>query len=257
MPRLTWDETDLTHDAFLGGRLHLLQPRRGFRAGIDAVLLASAVPAGAGDTVLELGAGVGTASLCLANRIPKAKITGVELQSDYARLAQQNAASNGLECTFLEADLSDLPSVLRQMQFSHVMMNPPYFDRTKGQGATDNGRETALGEGTPLSTWIDVGIRRLAPKGSLTVIQRIERLPDVLTAVYPRLGSIRIKPICSRIGRPPKLFLLRGILAGRAPFAISSSLTMHEGVDHTDDKESYTPEVSAILRNGAALGWTD
>ncbi|MFZ2468854.1 MAG: methyltransferase, partial [Parvibaculum sedimenti] len=38
-------EGAFTDDGFLGGRLQLLQPAKGYRAGIDAVLLAASVPA--------------------------------------------------------------------------------------------------------------------------------------------------------------------------------------------------------------------
>ena len=42
---LIWADDDLTRDAFLGGRVTLLQPRRGYRAGTDPVLLAASVEA--------------------------------------------------------------------------------------------------------------------------------------------------------------------------------------------------------------------
>ncbi|MEL6264223.1 MAG: methyltransferase, partial [Pseudomonadota bacterium] len=60
----------MTHDRLLGGRVGLTQPRQGYRAATDPVLLAAAVPAAAGETVLELGIGAGAAVLCLAARVP-------------------------------------------------------------------------------------------------------------------------------------------------------------------------------------------
>ena len=83
----------LTHDAFLCGKLHLWQPKHGYRAATDAVLLAAACPAVAGQSVLDLGCGVGAASLCLASRVAGLVQTGLELQEDYAALARQNAAA--------------------------------------------------------------------------------------------------------------------------------------------------------------------
>ena len=80
-----------TTDDFLGGLVSVIQPRKGYRAGVDAVLLAASIPAKPGQQVLELGCGVGVASLCLAARVPDLTMTGVELQSDYAALALQNA----------------------------------------------------------------------------------------------------------------------------------------------------------------------
>src|SRR5512139_3877326 len=68
----------LTDDRLLGGRVRLQQPASGFRAAIDPVLLAAAVPAGEGDIVLDVGCGTGAAALCLATRVEAAHVTGIE-----------------------------------------------------------------------------------------------------------------------------------------------------------------------------------
>ena len=243
----------LTHDAFLGGKLHVWQPRKGYRAGVDPVLLAAATPAKAGDTVLELGCGVGTASLCLSARVDGVSITGVELQSDYADLARRNAAENRADFSVVTADLAALPDDLRQKQFSFVIMNPPYFDRQSGTAATDAGRDRALGGDTPLALWLDVGIRRIAAKGHLVLIQRMERLPEVLDGIKGRLGSVVVCPIAGRQAKAPELFLMKARQDGRAPFRMTAPLIMHEGPAHDGDRESYTQDISDVLRNGAAL----
>src|SRR5580692_7243816 len=83
-------------DALLGGRVHLHQPAQGYRVAIDPVLLAAAVPAAEGDRVLDIGCGVGAASLCLAARVPGCRIVGLELQPALAQLAAENAARNAV-----------------------------------------------------------------------------------------------------------------------------------------------------------------
>ena len=89
-----------SQDALLGGRVRLYQPTRGYRAAIDPVLLAAAVPATAGSRVLDLGCGVGAAALCLLARVPEARVTGLELQPELAELAERNARLNGREDHF-------------------------------------------------------------------------------------------------------------------------------------------------------------
>lgn len=246
---------DLTRDRFLGGRLTVLQPRAGYRAGIDPVLLAAAVPASAGQSVLELGCGAGVAGLCLAARVPGLRLTGVELQPDYADLARRNAAENGIAFEVVTADLAAMPAELRAQSFEHVIANPPYHSRTRGSAAPDAGRETALGEATPLSVWIDAAARRLAPGGLLTLIQRAERLPALLGAIDTRLGSVEILPLSPRVGRPARLLLLRARKGGRGTFRLHSPLILHEGSRHERDGDSYTDAVSAVLRRGAACPW--
>ena len=253
MPKSTLAVTDPSLDAFLGGRVNLWQPRRGYRAGVDPVLLAACVPAEAGQKVLDLGCGVGAASLCLAARVPGLHLTGIEVQAAYADLARRNGQDNDATFEVITADLRALPPEVGQVQYHQVMMNPPYFDRAKGSGSADAGRDLAFGGDTPLAEWLDVGIRRLAPKGHLTLIQRIERLPDVLGHIGGRLGSLVVRPIAGRAQSPPDRFLLRGIQAGRAPFHMAPALVMHKGAAHETDADSYTEAVRAILRDGARL----
>src|SRR5512140_3587080 len=117
---------DLTDDAFLGGRLMILQPARGYRAGIDAVLLAACCAAAAGETVLDAGSGVGVVGLCVASRCPGARVTLVEREPVYADLARRNVERNALadRVTVVTADLTQ-PGSLPHDQ-AHVLANPPY-----------------------------------------------------------------------------------------------------------------------------------
>ncbi|WP_299295207.1 methyltransferase [uncultured Tateyamaria sp.] len=240
-------DSDLTHDAFLGGRLHLWQPRAGYRAGVDPVLLAASIPAKAGQSVLDLGCGVGAIALCLGERVPGLALMGVERQSDYAALA----ARNGLPTQ--TADITALPADLRARSFDHVVANPPYFDRTAGHSATDQGREGGRGHDTPLAQWIDVAARRLRHKGFLHMIHRAERVPDMLIGAQGRLGSPEIWPISPRVGKPAELVIFRARKDGRAEFRLHSPIILHEGAQHERDGDSYTPEIQAVLRDGAAL----
>lgn len=245
------DEAAPTADAFLGGRLTILQPRHGFRAGADAVFLAASVPAGAGDRVLELGCGVGTAALCLAARVPGIHVTGVERDPGAADLARRNAAANALPLAVVEADIAALPAALRAETFAHVMMNPPFF--TSGTRAAARDRAGARHEETPLARWIDVALRRLVPGGSLSVILSAERVPDLMAALDGRIGSLSLLPLTAREGRPAGRVILRGRKGGRAPFVLLSPFVLHRGAAHDGDGDDYTPGAQAILREAAAL----
>lgn len=248
-------DQDLTRDAFLGGRVQIRQPRVGYRAGVDPVLLAACVPARTGQAVLELGCGAGPALLCLNARVPELNLTGVELQPDYADLARRNLSENGATGEIVCADLSDLPPELRQQQFDHVIANPPYYRAGTHSSARDFGRATGLGEQTPLEHWVECAAKRLAPKGYLHVIQRSDRMPDLLAGCQGRLGSIEILPLAARPGRAPELVVLRARKNGRAPFRLHASLIMHCGESHDRDAESYVPEIAAVLREGMAIVW--
>lgn len=248
-------EEDLSRDAFLGGKVMLRQPKKGYRAGVDPVLLAAAVPARPGQSVLELGCGAGQAFLCLAARVAGLQCTGVELQGAYAELARRNAAENHAAATVVEADLSDLPADLRQRQFDHVIANPPYYRAGAHVQAQDTGRRTALGEETPLDAWIAAAAKRLKPKGHMTMIQRADRLPDMLAACAGRLGSPELLPLAPRTGRAAELVILRARKDGRAPFRLHAPLILHAAERHLKDGDDYREEIAAVLKEGAALPW--
>ena len=236
---------DLTEDGFLGGRIRVRQLARGFRSGLDAVMLAAAVPAKAGDAVLELGTGAGVASLCLAARISDCTITGVEIDADLVSLANENAAANGMapRVHFLQADVLNLPQDLRA-PFDHVMCNPPFHDES-GDKSPDQSREQALRDVGDLAHWIGVGVKRTASNGTFTIILRADRLNRALT-VLPDCG-VRIFPLWPKRGAAAKRVLIQFRPGSRALLQLLSGLILHE------EDGRFTPEADAILRGNAAL----
>jgi tRNA1(Val) A37 N6-methylase TrmN6 len=242
---------ELDRSGFLGGQLQIWQPMAGYRAGTDPVLLAAAVPAVAGQSVLELGLGVGVASLCLGRRVPGLTLTGIEVQPDYAALARRNAAENGILLEVVEADIAALPKELRQRCFDHVIANPPYFPARGRSTAADAGREAARSERAPLADWVAVALKRLRPGGMLTMIQAASRLGDLMRAL-PATGCTLI-PLAGRAGRDADRVILRHRKDGRAALRLSAPLILHDGALHLRDGDDYAPWARACLRDAAAL----
>ena len=247
----------ISQNEYLGGKVQIRQPVTGYRAGVDPVLLAASVPARPGQAVLELGLGVGTAALCLTARVGDLALTGVEIQPEYAALARENATLNAADLTVVEADLTALPDTVKNMRFDHVIANPPYFDRDAGHAAQNKGRETAMGEATPLADWLDVAARRVKPKGYVSFIHRAERVQDLLVSLPKVLGSVQIQPLQPRLGRDAHLVILRARHSGKAPLRFHAPILMHAGAQHGQDGEDYTPHIKDVLRQGAALGMPD
>jgi len=229
-------------DTFLDGRVKARQPDTGFRSGTDAVLLAAAVPARAGETVLELGAGAGTASLCLAARVADLSVTGVEIDQGLATLAQQNAAASGLEAHFAAADIFALPPGLKR-DFDQVLANPPFH----GEGAAppDAARARALMDNGGLPQWLSLGLQRTVSGGFFTTILRADRLAEALAALPAR--GVNIMPLWPRAGMAAKRVILQARKGSRAPLGLLAGLALH------DAEGRYTPEAEAILRDGASL----
>jgi tRNA1Val (adenine37-N6)-methyltransferase len=244
-------DTGLSCDAFLGGRLRLWQPVAGYRAGTDPILLAAAVPVRPGDQVLELGCGAGAALLALAAREPDLRLTGIELQEDYADLARRNAAENGVRAAILCADMRRLPGDAPR-DVDHVLANPPYFP-ADGTAARDAGRDAALRVAVPIADWIAVAARRLRPGGTLSLIFRPDVLPEALAALAPKLGSPSLLPLQPRQTRPAGRVILQARKGGKAPFRLLAPLVLHDGPAHDGDRDSFLPNVAAVLRGQGNL----
>ena len=229
-------------ERFLGGRVIVRQPEKGFRAGLDAVMLAAAVPDGA--TALELGAGAGTASLCLASRLPNIAITGLEIDPELVRLAKENTAANRMQdrVNFSIANIFALPLEFKR-SYDCVFLNPPFHG--EGQSSPDPGRARALMDQGALGEWLEAGLKRTVSGGVLTAILRADRLNEALAALP--INGVRVLPLWPKEGEAALRILIQASKGSRAPFRLLPGLTLH------DESGAYTPDADAILRGEAAL----
>jgi tRNA1Val (adenine37-N6)-methyltransferase len=246
---------ELTDDAFLGGRLQLWQPRRGYRAATDPVLLAACCPAHPGQSVLDLGCGAGAAALCLGARVPGLTLAGLEVQPAYAELARRNAARSGLALEVVEGSILEMPKPLRH-DFDQVISNPPYYP-PEGTPAADPGRDLALREEVSLADWIAASRRRVAPGGWLTLILRADRLGDGLAGLgagmAAGMGSISIQPFAAREGRAAGRVVIRARKGGRAALRLLTPFILHSGDKHPGDHNHHSPQAEVVFRHGAGL----
>lgn len=242
-----------TRDAFLDGRISVLQPQDGYRAATDPVFLAASVPAKSGETVLDVGCGVGTASLCLNARVAGLRLTGLEIQKDYAALAVSNAENNGAALKIIRTDLSHLPVDIKKQSFDHVMTNPPYFVANALSAPADAGKTMANIETMDLGDWIDLGVRRLKSRGSYTMIHLTERLPQILHHISRSCGDIRVLPIASRHGRAAKRVIVQGVKESKASMKLLPPFVVHDGVRHIADGNDYSQLAQDVLRHAQGI----
>lgn len=234
---------DLTCDAFLGGKLKILQPKKGFRAGLDAVLLAACVPARSGDQVVELGAGCGTASLCLASRVAGCTVIGVEIDAAMTTLADANAQSNKLSdrVSFVVADALARGS---QGAFDHVFSNPPFHPKS-GRSSALESRAKAKHDLHGLGGWIVAGLRRAKQNGTLTIIVRADRLTEILTAASGHAATVF--PLWPHADGAAKRVVVRLRKDSNNALRILPGLILHT------PEGTYTDHADAILRGNASL----
>ncbi|MCB1339467.1 MAG: methyltransferase [Pseudooceanicola sp.] len=233
----------------------LYQPKTGYRSGLDPVLLAAAVPVKPGESVLDLGCGAGAAALCLLARAPSARAVGLEIQPAYHALALMNAAGNPFDFEPVLGDVADGARALMGRNFDHVIANPPFYRAGAHTRADDPGRQMALGEELPLAEWIATAAKRLKPRGYLHMIQRPDRLPDMLAGCAGRLGALELLPIAPREGRAPELVILRARKDGRAAFRLHAPLVLHLEDRSLGNGKNYRPDIAAVQRDAAPLPW--
>ena len=230
--------------------MRLRQPARGYRVAIDPVLLAAAVPAKAGERVLDLGSGTGAAALCLAHRAPAVHVTGLELQAALVDLARDNAADNDLgdRVTFIAGDIAHGARVGPDA-FDHVMTNPPYQRAGCATPPGDASRAAAHQESVhvPLAAWVDFAFENVCEGGGITFIYTADRADELVTQMRRHATAIRVISVFPKSDRPASRVIVRAGRAERASRRGGDGLVLHE----TDG--SYTCAAQMILRDGAAL----
>lgn len=226
--------TDITEDAFLGGRLRLMQKRSGHRAGHDAILLAAATEARAGDRVVDLGAGIGTAGLALARRVAGIGLSLVEIDPELAELARANAAANAIVAETVVLDVTaDAQAFaahgLGPDSVDVVLMNPPFNDPARHRGSPDQARHTAhVATEETLNAWVHAARRILRSNGALTLIWRADGIGEVLAALSRGFGSLAILAVHGEAGRPAIRVLVRAVKGGRAPTRLLPGLMLND-----------------------------
>jgi tRNA1(Val) A37 N6-methylase TrmN6 len=244
---VTEDAEDFTEDRLLNGRVALRQPRQGFRAGLDAVLLAAFVPAKPGEAALEAGPGSGAAFLCLAARVPGLTVRAVEREAAMVALARENAAQAGLAAQIEQGDIADLALARALGPVAHGFANPPYWPGgTPPPGAI---RRAATHEAGPgLADWVGFLAAAIAPRGSLNLILPAARFDTAVAAMREHgFGAMELLPLWPRAGVAAKRVLLRARKGARSPAKILPGLVLHE------EDGRFTEGAEAILRDAAPL----
>jgi tRNA1(Val) A37 N6-methylase TrmN6 len=240
----------ITQDRFLGGGVTLLQPASGYRAGLDAVLLAASLSAKPGERLAEAGCGAGAALMCAAYRLSGVHVAGFERDEAMSDLARRSAALNQLEerVTVTAHDISGRPLDLEN-QFDQSFCNPPFFEPgTIRQPA--EGRRAAYVLDQPLKVWVQFLVHITRAGGRITLIHRAGVLADLLEVMSARMGEIEVLPIRAAPGQGAHRILVRGRNGlKRGPVTLYEGVTLHE----TPGGE-LTARARAAL-NGAALDW--
>lgn len=243
---------ETVENALLGGRVRLRQPTRGYRAGMDAALLAAATAPRAGERLFEAGCGAGAVLMQIAARHCDVALTGLERDSTAAALARDNAALNAFaeRTTILVGDVAAGFRALDLEPFDWAVSNPPFFDDPGALRAPATGKLGAWMADDGLGAWTSLLLKAVREGGRIVLIHRADRLADILALLGEKAGSFAVRPVHSFADEPAKRVLVQAIKTGKAPLRLLPPLVLH---DRSGAK--HTPEAEAILRGEARLDW--
>lgn len=255
---------EISRDGLLGGRVTILQPAGGYRAAIDPVLLAAAVPAQPGETVLDAGSGTGAAALALAARLEGVDVVGLDLEPGFIGLARNSAEESGLSQSirFVEGDLLSPPPDLGTSGFDHVMANPPYLAGGRGNPPADAAKRAATVESRArLDDWLRFLVAMAHPGGTVTVIHRYDRKDEVIAGLGGDNAGLVVFPLWAKAQearsglsrdrdknkQAAKRVIVQARKGEQGETRIAKGLVLH------NDDGTYTPEAEAVLRNAGSL----
>ena len=246
-----------TEDAFHRGGFVVVQPRKGHRAGLDAMLLAAAVPDGFAGRLADLGAGAGAAGLAVAARCPKARIVLVEREPDmltHAGLTLAHPANAHIsgQVELLAADVTLTGGARREAglgdaAFDFAIMNPP-FNAASDRASPDGLRRAAhVMESGLFEAWLRTASAIVRPRGGLALIARPQSLGDILAALDGRFGGAMILPVYPRAGEAAIRIIVRAVRGSRAGLSLAPPLVLHEG------GSGFSPQAEAAINGKAGL----
>ena len=237
---------EVTHDNLLGKQVQIVQPKTGYRVGSDAILIAASLPAQVGK-ILDLGAGVGGISLCIAKRLESSQIMAIEIDRTTADLARYNAVLNGVSqrVKVVCGDIASMPSDMAG-SFDHVVSNPPYHhsDGTKSQNRAR--RVAHMGADTSLRDWVNAAVWAAKPRGRVSFICRADRLVE-LFVLFESFGASEaiVFPIWPRSGAPASRLIIEIRKGVTGPTAILPGLVVH------NEDGSFTTKAKRIMKGGS------
>jgi tRNA1(Val) A37 N6-methylase TrmN6 len=239
-----------TEDTVYQGRVRLVQPRAGFRAGFDSLALAAALPQLEKGEALELGCGCGGALLPAAFRVPGVSFTGVEQDAGVADMARAGAAANGFSGrVMIETAEASAFVQGQENRFDLVFANPPYFEPGK-ISEPGEGKAGAYIESLPLEGWVKAMLFAAKPRAPVVMIHRAAELARLLAQLDRQAGEITVLPIASKEGEAARRVLVRARKGlKRGPPTLLAPLVTHTGEDG-----ARTAAAQAIVE-GCAIGW--
>jgi tRNA1Val (adenine37-N6)-methyltransferase len=234
-----------TTDPILNGSLRLIQPRRGYRFSLDAILLGRFIHPKPGALILELGAGCGVISIMAAALYAPREVVALEIQTGLADLIERNAALNRL--TAVRCVIADLRAGaiagLDPASFDVVIANPPYRTKESGRRSPVAGRDLARAEsGGSLHDFVAAASRYLKHGGKAAFVFTAARAAELISELrLNRLEPKRLRMVHPRLRTPATTILVEARKGGGVELEVEPPLIVYAS------KGIYSEEAATML----------
>jgi tRNA1Val (adenine37-N6)-methyltransferase len=240
-----------TVDAILGGRLRIIQKKRGYRFSLDALLLAHFAALRNGEDLIDLGTGGGIIALILARRFHCGRVLGIDIQEELAAMAKRSVVLNGLEghVEIRQGDLRRPETLCQPESFSAAVFNPPYRRLQSGRMNPDAEKAMARHEiAGSAADFLAAADYALRPDGRAYAIYPAARMVELLTRMRERrIEPKRLRLVHSCSGASGAFVLLEVVRGGREELKVLPPLFIHEAAG------GYTQEMTEIFRDLSAF----
>lgn len=239
---------DCTQDRLLNGKVTILQPKTGYRVAIDPIFLAASINAKPNQQVLDVGFGVGAASICLQQRVNQCFITGIEVDNSLIPLALYNCRTYN-NINILHNDIKDLYNTLPNNHYDHVITNPPYFDPKRYRSSPNPLKASSHMYSTvSMKEWVQFCINKLKTNGIFTIIYRPDYFHEIISSFDSKIGKLTVYPIWPRTGQNAVRLIIQAVKGSKSPCKVLPGIVLH-------DNNGYTAEAEAILKHGGAINF--
>lgn len=227
--------------------IHIIQKKEGFRFGVDAVLLANFAKIKRNATVIDLCSGTGIIPFIIKGKSQCGLITGVEIQSEFAEMANRSSQYNKFEdeIKFVEGDLKDKSLLKTLGRVDVVTVNPPYKLHNSGiLNETDRSTIARHEVCCTLEDVISAARTLLKDNGRFFMVHRPERLVDILSLMRKyKIEPKRLRFVHPKPGKAPNIVLVEGQRDGGAFLKIEDPLYVHL------EDNSYSKEIEKMYNS--------
>ena len=230
MNNVTCGEDERIDDLQRNG-YRIIQKKKGFCFGMDAVLLSGFAQVKEGEVAVDLGTGTGIIPILLEAKTNGKHFTGLEIQEEVAEMAGRSVRLNQLEdrVDIVRGDIKEASRLFGKASFDVVTSNPPYMNDNHGLKNPDLPKAIARHE--VFCTLDDVcreASLLLKSGGRFYMVHRPHRLVEIITALKTyKLEPKRMKLVHPFVDKEANMVLIEAVRGGRSMMKVEAPIIVY------------------------------